>query len=555
MTIYRHILLIACAVLAVEVHAAGLYLDTKKVTRSQYYTGTPGAARIDSINYEQWISANADNVADLGIRNQGFVIPDAELNTLLYGIANRLLAHWPGTAPPIVIYVQGDRSPLSYGAQTTYFGEIFIDYGVLKHAESEDELAAVIGHELAHVLLGHGKALKYRQNIQKSLDTITQARELYAQAEALEYNEASETFSIDPSAEKKIRQSAMQKVIADRFYNSAHATLFSRGSEHEADRLALDLLVAAGYSPAGIKASLERMAHAHNLSTQISGYLTTSSQEMLEASMNEVMTALEQSDASDLDEYFEDSSDVWKDSALEFGKNAFINFTARSHPVPEKRVKQITDYLYDNYSRSVRRRQPDPASAEAFKSGHIAALIGQYEAANQAIQAIGLGEFDIAQERAAAALGPAADEHPYFRYVAFVTDRTNSSSDAAAAHIGKMDTQQPIPLFASTEVAEFLVGTGQTVQAEALISRFESLFGPVNEFYPPKISLAVAANDSARVDEYTQACFAVTSPDSPLSDKCATASGISRIVSTTTEEAEAEEAMDSLGGFLKSLSE
>ena len=539
-------------ILTIPAHslAAGKYLDNRKVKKSPYYTGVTGSAQLEIISQNEWITERADVADELGIRNQGFVIADESIDELVYGIANRLLEHWPGYAPPIVIFIQGDRSPLAYGAQTTFHGEIFIDYSVLLHAESEDELAAVIGHELSHVLLGHGTSLKFKQNIQNSMDTITAARELYAKAEALEYNDATATYNIDPSAEKKIRQSAMQQVIADRFYKSAHASFFSRGSEHAADKLAMDLLVAAGYSPMGIKASLERMAHAHNLSTQITSYLTESSQAMLNEALGEVNTALAKSDASDLDVYFRDAEDDFTNAALDFGKKAIIGYTANSHPVPEKRVKQITDYLYENYSRKIRRRQLDTESATEFRDGEIGAVIDRYRVANEAIQAIGLGEFEAARISANDELDTSFGEHAYLRYVAFVADRNVSDKQSALSHIESMDSEQLMPLFASTEVAEFLAESGRHDHALEVIDYYESIYGDIDGFYPPKIILS-ASTDGTRVAELTQACFDVSAPDSELSRKCVRVSGIERVVEQSAQES--EDPVKALGGFLNKL--
>lgn len=49
------------------------------------------------------------------------------------------------------------REPLAF---STVGGEILFSKGLLLDLESEDELAAVIAHELAHVVLGHLKELK-----------------------------------------------------------------------------------------------------------------------------------------------------------------------------------------------------------------------------------------------------------------------------------------------------------------------------------------------------------------------------------------------------------
>jgi len=545
----------ACGAMLLFVNAGAteVYLEHKDVAGSSHYTGTPGAARVEPIPNSWWIVEHGDSAAELGIRDQGFVIEDSQLTELAYDIANRLLAQWPGKAPPIAIFVQGDRSPLSYGAQTTYYGEIFINYGVFLHAESEDELAAVIGHELAHVLLGHGQTLKYKKNVEKSLEVVSDARELYARAEALEYDEATEEFSLDPSVEGKIKQSAVQKVVADRFYESVHATLFSRGNEHDADRLALDLMVAAGYSPMGLKASLERMAHSHDLSTEISDYLADSSQSLLQQSLTAVSAALNRDNvnATDLDSFFDNTSKDFTESALEFGKNALINFSAKSHPVPQKRVEQITEYLYDIYPRSVRRRRPDTASAARFREGHIGDLMQRYTVANQAIEALGAGELELAQELSAAALMPPATNHPYTRYAGFVTGRESGDYDSMVANAASIDQDMLMPVFASVEIADFLSSAGEADAATNIMATYEGYYGVVTGYYPPKIRLSIADFEIEEAGRLAEACFRAAPPDSPLSNDCARESGILRPAAGPATDS--QETANKLGSFFKGL--
>ncbi|MFW2405674.1 MAG: M48 family metallopeptidase [Gammaproteobacteria bacterium] len=524
----KSLLLCSLTLVVAGTDAAERYLQHKDVTGSSYFTGTAGSARAAPMPGNWWILEHSDVANDLGVRDQGFIIQDEQLTELVYSITNTLLAAWPGTTPSIAVFVQGDRSPLAYGAQTTYHGEVFINYGVFLHAESEDELAAVIGHELAHVLLGHGETLKYKKNVKKSLDIFANARELYAKAEALEYNDATEEYSLDPSVEGKLKQSAVQQVIADRFYKSVHATLFSRGNEHDADRLGLDLMIAAGYSPRGLKASLERMAHAHDLSTEISDYLTRSSQSLLHESLTAVSDALDQDDARNLDQFFDGAKDKFADSALEFGKQAFVEFSAKSHPVPDKRIKQITEYLNDTYPRKIRGRKLNTASTARFRQGHVADLLARYTVANQAMEALTTADLVTAQERSLAALTPPAFNHPYTRYAAFMTGRMQGDRQSMLVNAENIDTNMLMPVFASVEIADFLSSAGKTEIASDMISTYEGYFGTVADYYPPKIRMSISAFELTEAEQLTQACFSTAPAGSPLSEKCMRESGILR---------------------------
>jgi len=508
--------------------AADLYINSKKVAKSANYTGSTGAASLRPTTSRQWIESNRGGTTELAISNFGFLIEDPALNKLLYGIGNRLLAHWPGTIPPAAIFVQGDGSPLLYGAATTQAQEIFIRYGVLLHAESEDELAAVVAHELGHVLLEHGKTLDYKKDMQTALQTAEDAGELYATARALEVDSATKNITLDPAIEKSLKRTAEQKIVANQLYTSVHATVYSRAHEIAADQLALDLLVAAGYSPAGIKNSLERMAHSHALSTEVSSFFEASSKAMLEDTLQAVQQYTDENgiQSAQLSQFMNNSQDQLKDSALDFGKSALKKFSSSSHPVPRKRVKKLTAYLYDSYSRSVRRRQPDAASASQFREGAIGAVVQNYSAANQAIEIIGYGDLDAAKTLTENALGKPTNNDAYTNYAAFMYGRSANDTKSALRNLQSIDADSLVPIFASVEMADMLAFAGETSRLSALVDKSESLFGPVEEFFPAKISLALAVDDQLKVQNLASQCFAVDAASKALVARCAEVSGI-----------------------------
>jgi predicted Zn-dependent protease len=113
-------------------------------------------------------------------------------------------------------------------------GHIFLTRGLVEAAASEDMLAAVIAHELAHIMLKH------------SLSIIDDLRL---------YDEMSD--AADRAAQLAGNTEAAAKYLY--FRNSVAATIdtlmkngFSQDQEFEADAGAVVLMAAAGYSPAGL---------------------------------------------------------------------------------------------------------------------------------------------------------------------------------------------------------------------------------------------------------------------------------------------------------------
>ena len=122
-------------------------------------------------------------------------------------------------------------------------GHIFLSRGMIRLAESEDELAAILAHEISHVVLQHGM-----KSIKSSRITSSVVGALATTAEALTDNQlvelaASFSGSVDDVAQTLVTSG------------------YSRATERDADAGAVEILLLAGYDPDGLIRILERMGH------------------------------------------------------------------------------------------------------------------------------------------------------------------------------------------------------------------------------------------------------------------------------------------------------
>ncbi len=120
-------------------------------------------------------------------------------------------------------------------AFATSGGHIFITRGLLACANSEDSLAAVIAHEVAHIQLKHSiKAIKASRTTQAVVVTGTSAASVAGQGTAL--GELTNLFSED-----------VNKVVTAMVNNG-----YSQSQEFDADDLAMSLMAASGYEPSSL---------------------------------------------------------------------------------------------------------------------------------------------------------------------------------------------------------------------------------------------------------------------------------------------------------------
>ncbi|HHT9145149.1 MAG TPA: M48 family metalloprotease [Candidatus Wunengus sp. YC61] len=93
------------------------------------------------------------------IRHQFYLRNDPELNKTLNDITHRLSAVSERKTLPFTCDIIQSYSINAFSAPG---GHIYVTYGLLKFAETEDEVAGIIGHEVAHASLRHVSKL-YRE--------------------------------------------------------------------------------------------------------------------------------------------------------------------------------------------------------------------------------------------------------------------------------------------------------------------------------------------------------------------------------------------------------
>ncbi len=125
-------------------------------------------------------------------------------------------------------------------------GKIGVYTGLLDVAESPDQLAAVIGHEVAHVLANHGKA-------RMSAGIAGQAGMVLGQ------------IALGSQVDNTRQRNAMAALGLG--LQVGVMMPYGRGQESEADILGLDLLAKAGFNPQASTQLWRNMAAANRGST------------------------------------------------------------------------------------------------------------------------------------------------------------------------------------------------------------------------------------------------------------------------------------------------
>ncbi|HZX18350.1 MAG TPA: M48 family metalloprotease [Pseudomonas sp.] len=431
---------------------------------------------------------------------ESFQVP--ELQTYCDQVLSRLLTHWPHAKPDIKVRFSASES---FGARATADNVIYLNLGTLQAIESEDELAAMLGHEAAHLLLGHLDREHFFNQQKKLLDASVTAVNLGVTLAGLESQKSGTSRKLvvgDPDAVgKTIVQSSLSGVLlkaaSDNFWNSS----WTRAQEDEADLLSVDLLSRAGYSPRGAVHGIQRLQsfEGSNVS-QLQRYQAMQKQLFSQAVQKKgVGGLLEQGIQSGVTAAQLAAVDLWKD----FGK---------THQLPAQREEALARYIASEY-RSERRRSPQLASYQRqLLGGQSGKILAGQVLINRATKAIDKGDLNEARKLAKdVARGPAARSMraQTLQFVLAVQQRRYKEALANLEQVPDSEWQYA-SLSSYDQIITLSLSLERQAQAERYLQRGQAHWG--NQLMTPlEISVHLQGERVAQAQQAYQSCQSSTS--------------------------------------------
>lgn len=165
------------------------------------------------------------------IRNSGQVVEDPLVTEYINQIGNKIAAQTNNGDYDFTFFVIKDSRINAFALPGGYIG---IHTGLLEATRSEDELAGVLAHEVAHVTQRHIARAIHASSRQSILSTAIMLGAVLAGA-------ASGSSDAMQAGMAVAQGTAMQQQIN-----------FTRSNEHEADRIGISALAGAGFDPYGM---------------------------------------------------------------------------------------------------------------------------------------------------------------------------------------------------------------------------------------------------------------------------------------------------------------
>ncbi len=177
------------------------------------------------------------------IRNSGQVVEDPLVNEYINEIGNKVAAQTNDGDHDFTFFVIDDHRINAFALPGGYIG---VHTGLLEATRSEDELAGVLAHEVAHVTQRHIARAIHANSRQSLLSTAIMLGAMIAGA---------------AGGGSDIMQAGMvvaQGTAAQQQIN------FTRSNEHEADRVGIAALADAGFDPYGMASFFNVMSRQNS---------------------------------------------------------------------------------------------------------------------------------------------------------------------------------------------------------------------------------------------------------------------------------------------------
>jgi predicted Zn-dependent protease len=178
------------------------------------------------------------------LRNQGALVDDELLADYLNTLGYRLVSYSPKADQPFTFFVVRDNDINAFALPGGFVG---VNAGLITMTQSEDELAAVVAHEISHITQNHLiRAVEAEQKM-APLVVLAMIGAIAASAHQSPYSTSNSDVGTVAVAQGLAQQMAIN---------------FTRADESEADRVGIQTLAKAGYDPEAMADAFEHMQRA-----------------------------------------------------------------------------------------------------------------------------------------------------------------------------------------------------------------------------------------------------------------------------------------------------
>jgi Zn-dependent protease with chaperone function len=437
----------------------------------------------------------------LVLLGENTIIQAPELANYARQIVGRLGRNWTGTVPDVRVFVTSD--PL-YGASATADGDILVTYGAFRNMESEAELAALLAHELSHVLLHHYDRDQTIGFQEQSLETAAKLSLLAAKLANTRIERVGTRFDVTERNNDKFQDRIMTVLISDMVTSELLSTLispgWSRGQELWADALGLDLMVAAGYDPGGMSTMLERLRDSAGAMESRAEKLAEERGQML----NDAVLAGK----------FQDALDGMIKTGVELMAIGLQETRARMralHDDADTRLAAIRDYIDREYPDFMEGKSGTLDWRRIADQDRVKRTLSNHELANQSMQALIGRDVNRGVGLASRAISYPTANAAYTRFAAFRAQQARGNLQRGVEELDQIGSGEFLSFQMQEKRIDSLLALGQASRADRILRNAEQQIGIPDVYLPSRISVSKAMDDPEAVKDAFGRCMQVSS--------------------------------------------
>jgi len=414
------------------------------------------------------------------------VVDDAALNAYLNAIMAKLVAASKRPNCRVTVWVTPHDAPQAIALGD---GGVLVTMGFLRNFENEDEAAALLAHEVSHILENHHASDAFvdsQDAFLSGLDSANAAGSVMAQF-------------VDPRLSQGLQDASLAGGLAFSVSESLIAPAWTRDQEDDADLLGTDLLVRAGYNPRAMAAIMDIIkAQEANL-----GKVDAERERLRTERLN--ATAIEAAQQSS-------TGDIWSIARslanLTIGaiENASESSKAEHRPAEERKAN-INEYVRAHYKKDRRRKFKKQAWLDHVAEGPSAETFMRYRQAAEARRLI-YADGDIGKAQALAEQGVTGrfSSHAYPRLAFSEVQARMGNRDVALVSLMLVMQGDGAPWNIYRSASELHLVANDDRAAGDVVTRADESLGHPLGIAPYAIMVFRRLNDDARVKEYLARC-------------------------------------------------
>ncbi|KKD60848.1 hypothetical protein RN22_08895 [Grimontia sp. AD028] len=433
----------------------------------------------------------------------------------LNSILNKMLSAW-GEDPehPIYISITTDRSYTASASKDT----IMISLGVLADAESEDEIAFIIAHELSHILLQHNETNEYFAKQKALVSKAANVAMVTASFQDVNTTKTATGLKVNYATSDKtagtIGDIYKAGLTINRLSRDVLSSSMSRLDEDEADLLGIDLMTSAGYSPSAYSVVMQRMASSQTF--------------------NEQQLAAKKADFQSFVSFASDAgkniSGLNTESLLYMAANEastrLLQSFAERHNSPKEREVDLAHYVKREYRKERKKPLDKKSLNKNLNSGKSKAITENYWYASEAFRAIEAGRLKDAEKLAKKAVRGQTKNHPYPRLAFYTVRLKQGNAQKALANLNLIKHWDYASIQTFNMAAQAYRSVGKPKQAKSVLDTGKKSLGVEMPFYPEYIKTYKAQENEKLAAQTFSACKEVSEQN--IVEQCYQAAGVVR---------------------------